>query len=111
MSDLIIGRIDNDMVVRKHIAITCNEIITHIEVVSVVELQYRNLKKFLAPIMLTLAINETSDALVGVSDDVNQTIVVVFASAEKRGLLQFLLGRIMVIDVGDLPVLGIMEHR
>ena len=87
MSDLIIGRIDNDMVIGKHIAITSDEITTHVEVLSVVELHYRNLKEFLAPIMLILAINETSDALVWVCDDVNKTIVVVFASSEKGGFL------------------------
>ena len=111
MPDLIIGRIDNDMVICHHIAITSDEIIAHIDVFSVVELHYRNLKEPLTPIMLILAINETSDVLAWVSDDVNQTIVIVLPSTEKRGLLQFLLGRIMVIDVGDLPVLGVMEHR
>ena len=95
------------MLIGQHIAITSDEIITHIDVFSVVELPYRNLKEFLTPINLILAINETCDVLVWVGDDVNQTIVVVFASSEKRGLLQFLLGRIMVLDVGDLPVFAI----
>ena len=86
MTDLIIGRIDNDMVIGQHIAITSDEIIAHIDVFSVVKFPYRNLKEPFAPIMLILAINETSDALVLVSDNVNQTIVVVFASSEKGGL-------------------------
>ena len=111
MPDLIIGRIDNDMVVGHHIAITSDEIIAHIDVFSVVELHYRNLKEPLTPIMLILAINETSDVLAWVGNDFNQAIVIVFASSEKGGLLQFLLGRIMVIDVGNLPILGITILR
>ena len=107
MVDLIIGQIDNDMVIGEHITITSDEIITHVDVLSVIELPYRNLKESLTPIMLILAINETSDVLVWVSDDVNQTIVIVSASTEKVCLLQLLLCRIMVIYVGDLPVLAI----
>ena len=103
----MIGQIHDNMLIGQHVAITSGEIIAHIDVFSVVELPYRNLKEFLAPINLILAINETSDVLVGVGNDVNQTIVIVFASSEKGGLLQFLLGRIMVVNVGDLPVLAI----
>ena len=95
------------MVIGQHITITSDEIIAHVDVLSVVELPYRNLKEFLEPINLILAINETSNVLVWVCDDVNQTIVVVGTSSEKVCLLQFLLGWIMVIDVGDLPVLAI----
>ena len=87
MSDLIIGRIDNNMVIGQHIAITSDEIITHIDIFSVVKFSYRNLKEPFAPIILILAINETSDALAWVCDDVNQTIVIVFASSEKGGFL------------------------
>ena len=47
MSDLIIGRIDNDMVIGKHIAITSDEIITHVDVFSIFEFPYRNLEEFL----------------------------------------------------------------
>ena len=111
MSDLIIGRIDNDMVIREHIAITSDEIITHVDVLSIFKLPYSHLKKPLAPIILILAINETSSTFVLVSDNVNQTIVVVGASSEKVCLLQFLLGRIMVVDVGNLPILGITILR
>ena len=75
------------MLIGQHIAITSDEIIAHIDVFSVVELPYRNLKEFLAPINLILAINETSDVLVWVSDDVNQAIVVVGISSEKLCLL------------------------
>ena len=63
MSDLIIGRIDNNMVIGHHIAITSDKIITHVDVLSVLELHYRNLKEPLVPIILILAINETSDVL------------------------------------------------
>ena len=99
------------MVIGQHIAITSDEIIAHIDVFSVVKFPYRNLKEPFAPIVIILAINETSDALAWVCDDVNKTIVIVFASSEKGGLLQFLLGRIMVVDVGDLSVLAISPLR
>ena len=107
MSDLIIGQIDNDMVIGHQIAITSDEIIIHVDVFSVIELPYSHLKKPLAPIILILAINETSGTLVLVSDDVNQTIVIISASSEKVCLQQFLLGRIMFVDIGDLPMLAI----
>ena len=91
MSDLIIGQIDNDMVndmvIGELVAISSDEIITHVDVLSIFKLPHSHLKEPLAPINLILAINETSDALVLVSDNVNQTIVVVFASSEKGGLL------------------------
>ena len=107
----MIWQIHDNMLIGQHVAITSGEIIAHIDVFSVFELPYRNLKEFLAPIILILAINETSDALAWVCDDVNQTIVIVGASSEKGGLLQFLLGRIMVVDVGNLPILGITILR
>ena len=87
MTDLIIGQIDNNMLIGQHIAITSDKIIAHIDVFSVVELPYRNLKEFLAPINLIFAINETSDVLVWVSDDVNQSIIVIGVSSEKLCLL------------------------
>ena len=86
IADLIIGRIDNDMVIGQHIAITSDEIITHIDVFSVIEFPYRNLKESISTILI-FRINETSDVLVRVCDDVNQTIVIVFASTEKGGFL------------------------
>ena len=99
-------QIQNDVLIAQHVAITSDEIITHVDVLSVVELHYRNLKESIST-TLFFRINETSDVLAWVCDDVNQTIVVVLASTEKGGLMQFLLGRIMVVDVGDLPVLAI----
>ena len=99
------------MVIGQHIAITSDEIITHVDVLSVFELPYRNLKEPLAPFMLILAINEPSNVLAWVCDDVNQLIVIVFTSSEKGGFLQFLLGRIMDVDVGDLPVFAISPLR
>ena len=47
MSDLIIGQIDDDMLIGEHVAISSDEIITHVDVLSVVELHYRNLKESL----------------------------------------------------------------
>ena len=76
-------QIHNDVLIAQHVAITSDEIIAHIDVFSVVELPYRNLKEFLAPINLIFAINETSDVLVWVCDDVNQAIVVIGATSEK----------------------------
>ena len=83
----MIGQIDDNMLIAQHITITSDKIIPHIDIFSVVELPYRNLKEFLAPINLILAINETSDVLVGVGNDVNQTIVIVGTSSEKGGFL------------------------
>ena len=99
------------MVIGEHVAITSDEIITHVDVLSVVELPYSNLKKSLTPIILIFAINETSGTLALVSDNVNQSIVIVGASTEKVCLQQFLLGRIMVVDVGDLSMLAITIQR
>ena len=69
------------MVIGQHITITSDEIIAHIVVFSVGDLPYRNLKEFLTPFNLILAINETSGALAWVSDYVNQTIVIIGTSA------------------------------
>ena len=68
------------MVIGHHIAITSNEIIAHIDVFYVFEPPYRNLKEFLKPIKPIFTINETSNVFAWVSDDVNQTIVIVGTS-------------------------------
>ena len=109
--DLIIGQIHDDMFISQHVAITSYEIVAHIDVFTVFEFPHRDLKEPLTPFVLILAINKTSNVLAWVGDDVNQTIVIVSASAEKGGFLQFLLGRIMVVDVGDLPVFAISPLR
>ena len=79
--DLIIGQIHDDMVIVQHVAITSYEIIVHVDVFTVLELPHRDLKELVAPFVLILAINETSNVLAWVSDDFNQTIVVVGASS------------------------------
>ena len=82
----MMGQIHNDVLIAQSIAISSDEIITHIDVLSVVEFPYRNLKKSISTILM-FRINETSNVLVWVSDDVNQTIVIVGASSEKGGFL------------------------
>ena len=79
-------QIHNDVLIAQHVAITSDEIITHFDVLSVFKFPYRNLKESISTILI-FRINETSDVLVWVGDDVNQTIVIVGASSEKGGLL------------------------
>ena len=82
----MMGHIHDDVLIAQYIAISSDEIIAHIDVLSVVEFPYRNLKESIST-TLFFRINETSDALVGVSDDANQAIVVVGATSEKLCLL------------------------
>ena len=79
-------QIHYDVLIGQHVAITSDEIITHFDVLSVFKFPYRNLKESISTILI-FRINETSDVLVWVGDDVNQTIVIVGASSEKGGFL------------------------